>query len=1120
VILGLALGLAASSAHARIDLGGFRPSDGGIIDGDLGPVIVDPEPPTGGGGGPPSYTVADLEEDGYLCTEDGPAAITCRTCRFVDADESQQCEVYLCRNSSDCGERRGRWGVPPDVRAEDFGLWAKEFAFGADPYWIQDADGDGRRDLLGLAGDQKRLARSRGTRFEDAGFYTGPVHAESAGPALTADVNHDGIQDLLSVSPAGHLQVQILTGSGAAATVELPGTWCGGLGTCLIGDVNGDGMPDLIEVMRGAVDGQRAGDVWVSLASEVPGFPSVPAAPESPDADGDGIRDNADDCIAVPNPTQLDADGDGFGNACDGDLNGDGIVNAADADPFLICLGASVPARPACGAADLDGDGLVDLEDAALFQAALGQPPGPSAAHQPPAIELLAPADGTILPVGSRKAWVAGWVPNAPAGDVQVRVAGQPAAVSGPSNFFTAFVDLPATDATGAPAVFHGIVVEATRGGRTRVERRAVLVGEHAAPGHRAHSALGARLTSAGLERIEQYAREHLMPELIAGVPAEIEGYTPDLECEEAGPILLPVCTTGSTIENAVIGVPDVAVELQPDGVAVFASVPSLDFDLTVHGTGPTPASWSCGGHVSASGIEIALRYGFTVGYLGRVEVVELEEPVVTANVSYGGCGEDRVKAQVKEQLAGFLDDGDDRDGVHQPYQKSPFGGAVEELFASLALSGTFTEEPDLPVLTQARALRTDLLGGTTIFDQDPLSLAYDARFEAVLQDPAGISFWLGAGIEPAEPVPGLGGPSGAYQVPGFTPPALPNALPSGSAYGVAGVVTPNGLNELLDALTRAGVLAEQARVIRQIADPFGGTTPIDVTAGLLSVAIPAFAAYPPFEKLAVHVTPPAFAPVVTGRRGPRGEMVDLHVGQLGITIRDESGDVAVALRADVRVGVDVGFGGSGSGELSAHARGFEVRSFAITENPIGADPAQVALRILCHPQVPSDAFGCALKDQLSEGLDTVLGPIRLPSLADGAAGFGISAQCLQRTPDGSLVAQYRLLLPGESTPSSPLSEVTLNPECLAGAVEEGGGGVRPGGLGSVGPIDAVLTADRAGSGSSAGGSNAGTLGTLGTGAPSLTTATPGTASTPGALGPQAPTTAPSASLLRGTRLP
>jgi hypothetical protein len=35
------------------------------------------------------------------------------------------------------------------------------------------------------------------------------------------------------------------------------------------------------------------------------------------DSDGDGVLDNDDNCVNVPNPNQLNADGDGFGDACD-----------------------------------------------------------------------------------------------------------------------------------------------------------------------------------------------------------------------------------------------------------------------------------------------------------------------------------------------------------------------------------------------------------------------------------------------------------------------------------------------------------------------------------------------------------------------------------------------------------------------------------------------------------------------------------------------------------------------------------------------------------------------------------------------------------------------------------
>src|SRR6185369_18086219 len=48
------------------------------------------------------------------------------------------------------------------------------------------------------------------------------------------------------------------------------------------------------------------------------------------DADVDGIVDPVDDCLLHANPSQLDTDRDGFGNACDPDFDQDGIVGASD----------------------------------------------------------------------------------------------------------------------------------------------------------------------------------------------------------------------------------------------------------------------------------------------------------------------------------------------------------------------------------------------------------------------------------------------------------------------------------------------------------------------------------------------------------------------------------------------------------------------------------------------------------------------------------------------------------------------------------------------------------------------------------------------------------------------
>lgn len=107
--------------------------------------------------------------------------------------------------------------------------------------------------------------------------------------------------------------------------------------------------------------------------------------PRPGDLDGDGLPDLADNCARRPNPDQGDGDLDMVGDACDEDLDGDGVVQLAGVGMAGALLD-NCPQVPNQDQADQDLDGVGDACDAGSEGEASNCPscPGPAAITRTP----------------------------------------------------------------------------------------------------------------------------------------------------------------------------------------------------------------------------------------------------------------------------------------------------------------------------------------------------------------------------------------------------------------------------------------------------------------------------------------------------------------------------------------------------------------------------------------------------------------------------------------------------------------------------------------------------------------------------------------------------------------
>ena len=98
----------------------------------------------------------------------------------------------------------------------------------------------------------------------------------------------------------------------------------------------------------------------------------------APDSDGDTLKDFLDNCMEAANHDQLDTDGDGYGNLCDGDLNDDGNTNTLDLNLYKLAHRTRLGDANYDVDADFNGDAVINTLDLNIYKGLHRKPPGPS----------------------------------------------------------------------------------------------------------------------------------------------------------------------------------------------------------------------------------------------------------------------------------------------------------------------------------------------------------------------------------------------------------------------------------------------------------------------------------------------------------------------------------------------------------------------------------------------------------------------------------------------------------------------------------------------------------------------------------------------------------------------